>query len=157
MNMKNTLAAFCLNADDATWQEFGSGRINNTYMVTVAGDKTYVLQKINKYVFKEPEKVMANVSAVTNHLHAHGTGSCTTLRFLTTKAGLYYHLDEDGEYWRMYEYVPGVGLDAPETDEDLYQSALAFGWFQNQLADSLPKRCMRPFPISTTPSTATSS
>lgn len=135
MDMKKTLTAFSLDADVATLQEFGSGRINHTYMVTIPGDKTYVLQKINKYVFKEPEKVMANASAVTNHLHARGKGSCTTLRFLTTREGLYYHVDADGEYWRMYEYVPGVGLDAPESDEDLYQSALAFGWFQNQLAD----------------------
>ncbi len=134
MIMKDTLAAFSLNAEKATWLEFGSGRINNTYMVTVDGDKTYVLQKINKYVFKEPEKVMANISAVTNYLHTHGKGECTTLRFSTTKEGLYYHIDEDGEYWRLYEYVPGIGKNAPETDDDLYQSALAFGWFQNQLA-----------------------
>lgn len=134
MIMKDTLAAFSLNAEKATWLEFGSGRINNTYMVTVEDDKTYVLQKINKYVFKEPEKVMANISAVTNYLHANATGSCTTLRFLTTKEGLYYHIDKDGEYWRLYEYVPGIGKNAPETDDDLYQSALAFGWFQNQLA-----------------------
>ena len=133
MNMKNTLSAFSINAENATWAEFGSGRINNTYMVT-AGSETYVLQKINKNVFKQPEKVMANISAVTNYLHANGNGDCSTLRFRTTKEGLYYHIDEDGEYWRLYEYVPGMGLNAPETDDDLYQSALAFGWFQNQLA-----------------------
>ena len=35
----------------------------------------------------------------------------------------------------MYEYVDGVSLDAPESDKDLYQSALAFGRFQMLLAD----------------------
>lgn len=35
----------------------------------------------------------------------------------------------------MYEFVPGVGLEAPECDEYLYQCALAFGKFQEMLSD----------------------
>ena len=135
MEIVTAAYAFHPEGTPVSCQEFGSGRINNTFLIDTDCGKTYVLQKINKYVFKEPEKVMANASAVTNYIHERAAGDCTTLRFMRATTGLYYHLDEDGEYWRMYEYVPGVGLDAPETDEDLYQSALAFGWFQNQLAD----------------------
>ena len=36
----------------------------------------------------------------------------------------------------MYDFVhDSICLDAPETDEDFYQSAVAFGSFQRQLAD----------------------
>ena len=144
MIMKDTLKAFSIHAENATWQEFGSGRINNTYMVTVAGDKDYVLQKINKYVFEEPEKVMANISAVTNYLHAHGKGNCTTLRFLTTADGLYYHIDEDGEYWRRQTMIC--------TKAPWPLAGFRINW---QIFPQKP--FMRPFPTSTTPSTAMNS
>jgi Ser/Thr protein kinase RdoA (MazF antagonist) len=35
----------------------------------------------------------------------------------------------------MYEFVEGLCLEAPETEADLYQSAVAFGRFQMLLAD----------------------
>jgi len=35
----------------------------------------------------------------------------------------------------MYDFVGGFCLDTPESDEDFYESALAFGAFQRQLAD----------------------
>lgn len=34
----------------------------------------------------------------------------------------------------MYDFVGGFCLDAPESDEDFYQSALAFGRFQEMLS-----------------------
>ena len=35
----------------------------------------------------------------------------------------------------MYDFVGGFCLDTPESDEDFYQSALAFGRFQQMLSD----------------------
>lgn len=35
----------------------------------------------------------------------------------------------------MYDFVGGFSLDTPESDEDFYQSALAFGRFQQMLSD----------------------
>ena len=37
------------------------------------------------------------------------------------------------EYWRAYEYVGGLCLEAAESADDFYQSGLAFGQFQRQL------------------------
>ena len=135
MEMKSAAFAFLSPECAVSCREFGHGRINNTYLIDTNDDKTFVLQRINKYVFKNPEKVMENASAVTNHLYCRSNGTCTTLRYRLTKDGLPYYLDRHGEYWRMYEYVPGISLDTPETDKDLYQSALTFGRFQNLLAD----------------------
>ena len=45
-------------------------------------------------------------------------------------------MEAEGEFYRMYDFVhDSICLDAPETDEDFYQSAVAFGSFQRQLAD----------------------
>ena len=133
--MQKAVYAFRLNGNPISCEEFGSGRINNTYMIRTDTADTYVLQKINKYVFKKPKQVMANAGAVTNHLRSHDSTPNASLQYLLSKEGYYCYKDEDGEYWRMYKFVPGIGLDAPESDEDLYQSALAFGKFQELLSD----------------------
>ncbi|MBR7122538.1 MAG: aminoglycoside phosphotransferase family protein [Oscillospiraceae bacterium] len=135
MKIDNVLCAFEFNGEPVSCQEFGKGRINSTFMIQTDTGKAYVLQLINKRVFKDPVKLMENASRVTNYLLERTDGCYTTLRYMQTKSGTYCHQDEQGEYWRMYEFVPGIGLDAPDSDEDLYQCALAFGWFQNLLAD----------------------
>jgi len=95
----------------------------------------YVLQKINKYVFRDPIRLMGNVSAVTNYLRNQVEDARMALHFIPTYDGVYYHRDSDGEFWRMYDFVDGFCLDAPESEEDFYQSALAFGRFQQLLSD----------------------
>lgn len=58
------------------------------------------------------------------------------LTLVPTRGGELYHLASDGELWRLYEFVTdSLCLDKPETMEDLRQSGVAFGRFQNQLAD----------------------
>ena len=111
---------------------FGSGHINSTYKIRTESGDEYVLQQINHHVFPRPDQVMENSVAVTDHLRRKGSDA---LEFLQTEKKLAYHLDADGNYWRMYRFVPGLALDAPESPEDLYQAGLAFGQFQAFLAD----------------------
>ena len=127
--------AFLFDEKPISCREFGNGHINNTYKVESDHGNLYVLQHINQYVFKNPEEVMENISAVTNHIQKHASTLCSTPRYLQTADGSYHYKDGDGEYWRMCEHVSGLCLDTPESNEDLYQSALAFGWFQESLAD----------------------
>lgn len=123
---------FCLQGTPVDSEAFGHGHINSTFLVTTDIGKKYILQKINKYVFKDPVAVVKNATAVTNHIRK---GNHTALKFVRNKDGVYCCTDEQGEYWRMYEYMEGFCVDNPETPEDVYQSALAFGQFQEQLAD----------------------
>ena len=130
-------AAFAFQTDGAPvdCKAFGHGHINNTFCVTTESGAKYVLQRINKYVFKNPIRVMANTSSVTNYLRERVEDPRMTLHFIPANDGKYFHKGPDGEFWRMYDYVGGFTLDMPETDEDFYQSALAFGRFQELLAD----------------------
>ena len=48
--------------------EFGSGHINLTCKVKTDSGKSYILQRINQYVFTDPKAVMENVGAVTEYL-----------------------------------------------------------------------------------------
>ena len=135
MSILNAAFAFVCDGKPISYEEFGSGHINSTYLVKAANGKCYVLQHINKYVFKNPEEVMENIGAVTTYLQENSPKGYTVLRYLHTPEGKYFHKDSRGEYWRMYEFIRGVCLNAPRKDEDLYQSALAFGTFQHLLRD----------------------
>lgn len=135
MQMDKIAFAFQLDGNPVSCEEFGHGHINTTMKITTDTGAEYVLQKINKYVFRNPIRLMANVSAVTEHLRQRVEDPRMALHFIPTQKGLFYHRDRKGEFWRMYEFVGGFCMDTPETEDDFYQSAMAFGRFQELLAD----------------------
>lgn len=135
MHIERVAYAFRISGQPVSCLNFGHGHINSTFKVTTDTGREYILQKINKYVFKDPMKVMSNASAVTNYIRERVADPRMVLHFIPTLQGNYCHRDQEGEFWRMYDFVGGFCLDAPESDEDFYQSALAFGRFQSQLAD----------------------
>ena len=135
MIIEKSAYAFRLDGKPTTCEVFGHGHINHTLKLTTDTGAEYVLQKINTYVFKDPVRLMENVSAVTDFLRARVEDERHALHFLQTHDGKYYHVDEEGQYWRCYDFVGGFCLDAPESDEDFYQSAIAFGRFQTLLSD----------------------
>lgn len=135
MRIINQAYAFRLNGQPMQCVEFGHGHINSTFKLTTDTGNEYILQRINKYVFKDPVKVMANASAVTNFLRERIDDPRSALHYIPTLQGLYYHRDNEGEFWRVYDFVGGFCLDTPESDADFYESALAFGRFQHLLSD----------------------
>ncbi len=133
--MESAVFAFVIDGNPVECKAFGHGHINNTLKITTDTGAEYILQQINKYVFKDPAGLMCNAGAVTDYLRARVRDPRSALHFLSTKDGQFYYEDEKGQFWRMYEFVGGFCLDAPESDEDFYQSALAFGRFQEMLAE----------------------
>lgn len=133
--MEQAAMAFQINGKPVRCAAFGHGHINYTMKVTTDAGAEYVLQRINRHVFQNPEQLMANVSSVAAFLRDRVDDPREALNFRSAADGKYYYVDSTGEYWRMYDFVGGFCLDAPETEEDLYQSALAFGRFQNLLSD----------------------
>lgn len=133
--MEKAIFAFELDGNPIECSIFGHGHINYTLRVKTDTGADYVLQKINTYVFREPVGLMENAGAVTAYLRNKVEDPRSALHFLPTKDGKFYHVDEEGNFWRMYDFVGGFCLDAPESDEDFYQSALAFGRFQEMLSD----------------------
>ncbi len=120
---------------------FGSGHINSTFLVTLENKDSYVLQKINTYVFKNPEQLMDNVFGVTNFvantLKKQGIApERRTLSFVKSKDGKNFYSDKDGNAFRMYKCVENTtAYDSVEKEGLLYEAAVAFGEFQRQLGD----------------------
>ena len=135
MDVKKLASAFVLNGNPISWREFGHGHINSTFKITTDTGCEYVLQKINKYVFRNPPRLMSNVVAVTDYLRQRVEDPKMALHVIMTKRNHAYYRDGEGDFWRMYDFLQGFCLDAPESDEDFYQSGVAFGQFQELLSD----------------------
>jgi hypothetical protein rflaF_19478 len=78
------------------------GHINKTFLVECNG-KRYVLQSLNKTVFRCPETVMSNISKIENAFEKSGERSVAVPHYLTAN-GRNFVTDCDG-FWRMYEYI----------------------------------------------------
>lgn len=130
---------------DSVQYPFGEGHINDTIAVTchaAEGTKQrYIVQKINKLVFKKPDEVMANIASVTAFLRekiaaAGGDPERETLSIVPTKAGGLYYIDADEEYWRAYPFIEdSITYQNVESVEDFAKVAKAYGQFMLLLQD----------------------
>ena len=143
-SIKNILPHFCFEGKYADGIELTSGNINNTYLVTFengAERRYYTLQRINKYVFKRPYEVMTNIEKVTKHLatayEKEGLDpNQHVLNLVPTTNGVCLYQDDEGHYWRAYNYISGASAyDAPVKDAHVFETGRAFGEFQKHLAD----------------------
>ena len=134
--MQNAIYRFKLDGTPVRCKTYGCGHINRTYLVCTDAGRQYILQRINGAVFPDPEGLMENVTAVIDFLEKKTDDPRGCLRLNPTVDGRMFWDDGKGNIWRLFDFVgDGICLQAPETPEDFYQSAIAFGTFQNQLAD----------------------
>lgn len=127
---------FAVNGRVTYCERYGNGHINETYLVETDGGARYILQKINDTVFQNVPALMENVSAVTRYLRARTDDPRRAMHLVQTTEGADYLRDEAGGWWRMYDFIENsICLQAAETDEDFYQSAVAFGEFQRELSE----------------------
>ncbi len=95
-----------------------------------------MVQKINTYVFKNPEKLMDNVIRITEFLRSKEPDNRRVLNMLRSKNGNGFYWDSEGKCWRMYVYVDkALSLQSVEQLQDFYEAAFAFGKFQKDLSD----------------------
>ncbi len=136
---KEALEHFQLQGQLGEVRPWGSGHINDTFLVE--GPCDYILQRMNKTIFTKPWEVMENIVGVTSFLKdkikkSGGDELRETLTVIPAEDGQSWYRDESGEFWRMYYRIrDAVSYDQVETEQDFYESAAAFGNFQQLLAD----------------------
>ena len=141
MDKKELMNQFQAEGEVVSVEPYGSGHINHTYLANMNDGKKYILQGINTTIFKNTDELMENILNVTSYLRKEiestgGDPARETLTVVMTKDGKSYFTDEDGSKWRVYEFIEGAQtFDAVESNEDFYQSAVAFGKFQAMLAN----------------------
>jgi Ser/Thr protein kinase RdoA (MazF antagonist) len=135
-NFRDIVSHFQFDCEFDGAHRFGSGHINDTFLVGVNGSPDVsraILQRVDKYVFKDPAALMQNISRVTNHLR-NKNAKCLTLIPTVDKQSFYKSPDD--EYWRMYEFVAGaVTYDKVPNTKQARVAAAMFGGFQELVAD----------------------
>lgn len=117
-------------------ERYGFGHINETYLICTESGKRYILQKINHKIFQDVEGLMSNIEAVTDYLSKQSADERSVLRPVRTEKQKSYFKNSDGSYWRVYHFVEdSVCLQKPNTPRDFFESAVAFGTFQQMLKD----------------------
>ena len=134
---------FLLAQGETTIAPYGNGHINDTFCVCVdTGAERpvrYILQRVNRYVFPQPENVIENIAKVTAYLRgviaqAGGDPDRETLTLVKTVDGKDCFIDEQGDLWRVYLFIEEtISRDLPDTPELFALSGTAFGRFQRQL------------------------
>ena len=136
------LAHFPLKGELAEVTELKSGNINATYRMTFAdGDaaRKYILQRINTYVFRQPQRMMENILGVTEHLRraitARGEDPARrVLQVIPTVGGGLMHEDATG-CWRVYPFIDNA-FAYDTVDTAAFEAVgRGFGEFQRLLAD----------------------
>ena len=134
------LAAKQFNSSEiSSIEPYGSGHINSTWLAIHKDgngvEAKNLLQKINAYVFKNPYELMENVVGVTSFLGPK-VETDGTLTVIPTLDGKYLFHDEFDNYWRVYKFIDdATAYQQIEKEEDFYTCGLAFGEFQQMLAD----------------------
>lgn len=144
-NINSIVNLFQFDGQFLSAEPYGMGHINDTYAVTVStGDNStrrYILQRMNKNIFKNVPELMSNVQLVTDYLadivaKEGGDSEREVLTLIKTKDGNAYYEDEKGDYWRAYILIEDtIGYAIAESKEMFEDAGHAFGKFINKLGD----------------------
>ncbi len=125
------LGSYGLQPDQFNIEPFGSGLINHTWKVT--GEKDiYILQQINKQVFKNPEVIANNLHSLDNYLKATAPGYLFVAP-LSAKDGRLM-IQKNDDYYRLSPFVKGSHtVNSLSTESQAYEAAKQFGKFTRLL------------------------
>lgn len=142
--INEAIEAIDFNGEYISHEKYGSGHINDTFLVRFKREDgriiRYILQRMNHHIFN-PDQLMKNICNVTSFLREKiekngGNPDRETMNVISSKNGKSYIKDSIGSSWRAYTFIDNAtSYDQVKKPEDFYQSAVAFGRFQNLLSD----------------------
>ena len=135
MEIKEICKTFNFLGELQSYDVLTSGNINATYHVVCKNGENvnqYILQRINKNVFKNPAGVMYNIVGITDYMkNSCKNSNLLVLDYITSSSdGEPYIIDEMGNFWRARQFVESVSYN---TTDDLFiveETGRAFGEFQ---------------------------
>lgn len=124
---------------------FGSGNINDTFLVTLTEQgietQSFILQRLNAKVFREPQLVMQNMRIYGEHVRDRLENIPLDRRWnvpqiLTTHQGQDYYQTTQGEFWRSLSFIAdSQSFDAIKTSEQAREIGYALGTFHHLTSD----------------------
>lgn len=139
---------FTLQGEVTAVQAFGSGNINDTFLVTLDGSQLqhFVLQRINTQVFRQPQLIMQNMCIFTEHVHKRLQHTPLSRRWevprvLLTQDNQDHWRDAEGSFWRAISFIEGSqSFDTMSDRSHAKEIGYALGMFHNLISDLSPEK-----------------
>ena len=114
------------------------GNVNCTYKVNFrlncnGQPKSFLVQNVNTYAFRNPIGLMDNIDKVTEHIRGKNPGKIA-LHFHHTADRKTYVIDGKN-FWRMTNYIPSITYNSVKDLSIVRNAGMAFGEFQEELSD----------------------
>ncbi|MEI6807412.1 MAG: aminoglycoside phosphotransferase family protein [bacterium] len=130
---------------------YGSGNVNDTYLAifrTTFSEERVVVQRINTSVFSRPEWIMENMRVVTEHVHRKlereqdlADRIWQMPRVIPSKDGKDFHVDSEGNYWRVITLMASAKAYDKTTNADhAFEVGTVLGQFHRLISDIDPSR-----------------
>jgi thiamine kinase-like enzyme len=131
--LASVLSRFGLDESDCTVRTFGTGLINNTWKI-INGQRSYILQRINHNVFKQPNNIAHNIRLIGDYFREKYPEYLFISPVRTTSKEEMI-TDKDKGYFRLFPFVENSHtVDTVQTPEEAYEAAKQFGRFTKLLA-----------------------
>ncbi len=128
---------FRIEYDYLGYETIQMGNVNRTYkvnfMLPEGNPKSFLVQNVNTYAFRNPVGLMDNIDKVTEFIRAKKPGQLA-LHFHHTADRKTYVADGKN-FWRMTNYVPSVTFNTVTDLQVIRDAGKAFGGFQMDLSD----------------------
>ena len=128
MEPHQILSFFLEDANNYAIKKFGDGLIHQTFVVEKNESPTYILQHINRQVFKNPDDIAFNLASMSDFLEKGNFGFLVPFPIRTISG--YIHAVIDGEFYRLTSFVEDThSLNECQDAGQAYEAALQFGRF----------------------------
>jgi Ser/Thr protein kinase RdoA (MazF antagonist) len=141
--VEEVLGNYPFDFSNCVVQTISGGLINTTWKVSAKGG-TYILQKVNTQVFKEPQKISHNLLHLKHDIH--DLKNVLLVSPLPNKDGDLLTVADDGVY-RLFNFIHGSHtISSVKSSDQAYEAARQFGLFTaaflntdiNKLQSTLP-------------------
>ncbi len=138
--MTQIITLFAIEGTPISCERYGEGHINDTFLVKCENpNRSYILQRINNFVFKDIPSLMENYAMVTSYMayvlinqgiNPHDR----VLELIPTTSGDAFVYCDRG-YFRMLRFVAdSITLQRAQNATQMMLAGHAFGTFQNLLS-----------------------
>ena len=136
MILTEILESYQFNTRDCILTPFGNGLINNTWKIKSGiGNSSYILQKINTAVFKEPGNIAENIKIISSYLQKRFP-FYLFISPVKTAIGDEMYVDKEKNYYRVFPFVEGSqSFDVLTEPKLAFEAAQQFGLFTKLHSD----------------------
>ena len=135
--LRNILEQFGISHGDWKFEKASQGLINDTFFVQLAGERKYVLQRINEKVFPNSSALIQNLEKTLPFLSA---SDYVSVKYFRTSKGASFYRDTGGQLWRMMSYIPfSTSFHTSSEPKIAFEAGRIIGVFHRQVSQMDPR------------------